>query len=91
MSATTTQSMATESRPTPKDVEHELQSLGTIQAQGSTPQAQPSRPSSQSPTLKLLIGGVSFFCAGANDGTLGALIPYILSTFSIGTGGVSIM
>lgn len=43
------------------------------------------------PIFKLGVAGFSFFCAGVNDGTLGPLIPYILSTFRIGTGEISIM
>lgn len=43
------------------------------------------------PYAKILVAGFSFFCAGANDGTLGPLIPYILATFGIGTGEVAIM
>ncbi|OTB16851.1 hypothetical protein K445DRAFT_316344 [Daldinia sp. EC12] len=43
------------------------------------------------PFLKLIVAGYSFFCAGANDGTLGPLIPYIISSFRIGTGEIAIM
>lgn len=43
------------------------------------------------PRFKLLVAGFSLFCAGANDGTLGPLIPYIINTFHIGTGEVAIM
>jgi hypothetical protein len=43
------------------------------------------------PFLKLLTAGFSFFCAGVNDGTLGPFIPYIISSFHIGTGDVAIM
>ena len=43
------------------------------------------------PVVKLVGSGFSFFCAGVNDGTLGALVPYILSTFAIGTGTVALM
>lgn len=49
-----------------------------------------SEPSG-SPIYKLAAAGFSFYCAGVNDGTLGPLIPYILSTFHIGTGEVAIM
>ncbi|KAI1262241.1 MFS general substrate transporter [Xylariaceae sp. FL1019] len=41
------------------------------------------------PFHKLIVAGYSFFCAGVNDGFLGPLIPYILSTFKIGTGEVA--
>ncbi|KAM0813483.1 putative Major facilitator superfamily (MFS) profile domain-containing protein [Seiridium cardinale] len=43
------------------------------------------------PFSKLLVAGFSFFCAGVNDGTLGPLIPYMLSAFGIGTGDVAII
>ncbi|KAK6839517.1 hypothetical protein PG987_005383 [Apiospora arundinis] len=43
------------------------------------------------PRFKLLVAGFSLFCAGANDGTLGPLIPYIINTFHIGTGEVAII
>jgi len=43
------------------------------------------------PISKLLVAGFSFFCAGVNDGTLGALVPYIISSFGIGTGEIAIM
>ncbi|KAI0129327.1 MFS general substrate transporter [Hypoxylon sp. NC0597] len=43
------------------------------------------------PVLKLVVAGYSFFCAGVNDGTLGPLIPYIISSFRIGTGEVAII
>lgn len=45
----------------------------------------------RSPLLKIIGAGFSFFCAGVNDGTLGPLIPYMLATFSIGTGEVAVM
>lgn len=35
--------------------------------------------------LKILAASMSFFFAGNNDGSLGALTPYILRTYSIGT------
>ncbi|KAI1763033.1 MFS general substrate transporter [Hypoxylon sp. FL1150] len=43
------------------------------------------------PVLKLVVAGYSFFCAGVNDGTLGPLIPYIISSFNIGTGEIAII
>lgn len=36
--------------------------------------------------FKLLAAGFSFFVAGANDGSVGALIPYILRNYHVGTG-----
>ncbi|KAH8664034.1 major facilitator superfamily domain-containing protein [Xylariales sp. PMI_506] len=43
------------------------------------------------PVPKLIVAGFSFFCAGANDGTLGPLIPYMLTTFGISTGEVAVL
>ncbi|KAI0119183.1 MFS general substrate transporter [Daldinia grandis] len=43
------------------------------------------------PFLKLVVAGYSFFCAGVNDGTLGPLIPYIISSFGTGTGEIAII
>ncbi|KAI0977375.1 major facilitator superfamily domain-containing protein [Xylaria arbuscula] len=43
------------------------------------------------PFLKLVVAGYSFFCAGVSDGTLGPLIPYILSSFHIGTGEIAVI
>ena len=41
--------------------------------------------------LKVLAASVSFFFAGSNDGSLGALTPYILRTYNIGTEYVALM
>ncbi|KAH9909982.1 MFS general substrate transporter [Xylariomycetidae sp. FL2044] len=49
------------------------------------------REATVTPVLKLIVAGYSFFCAGVNDGTLGPLIPYIISSFDIGTGEVAII
>jgi hypothetical protein len=43
------------------------------------------------PVLKLLGAGFSFFVAGTNDGSIGALIPYILSSYHIGTSLIAIL
>jgi len=43
------------------------------------------------PLLKLLSAGFSFFVAGTNDGSIGALIPYILSSYHIGTSFIAIL
>ncbi|KAK7711901.1 hypothetical protein SLS64_005172 [Diaporthe eres] len=51
----------------------------------STPEEPPQ------PWLKIFSVGFSFFCAGINDSTLGPLIPYLLVSFSIGTGMVAVL
>ena len=93
--STTTQTLTIESQAGPP-VEYELRE---IRKQVSPARSQPesqngsgsAQPPPSSPWLKLLVAGFSFFCAGVNDGTLGPLIPYILASFSIGTGEVAIM
>ncbi|KAI1862221.1 uncharacterized protein JN550_010377 [Neoarthrinium moseri] len=57
----------------------------------TVPPADAIERESATPTWKLIVAGFSFFCAGVNDGTLGPLIPYILSTFHIGTGEIAII
>jgi hypothetical protein len=41
--------------------------------------------------LKVVSAAFSFFFAGANDGSLGALTPYILRTYNLGTEWISLM
>lgn len=41
--------------------------------------------------LKLLAASLSFFFAGSNNGSLGALTPYILRTYHVGTEYVALM
>ena len=77
-----------------------LTELGLSQSDGRPGEAPPTAPDAPAsavdrepafPFAKVTVAGFSFFCAGANDGTLGPLIPYVLSTFRIGTGEVAIM
>jgi hypothetical protein len=41
--------------------------------------------------LKLVAAGFSFFFAGTNDASLGALTPYVLRTYGVGTEYVALM
>jgi hypothetical protein len=41
--------------------------------------------------LKLICAGFSFFYAGTNDGTLGPLLPYMLQSYGLSTGLVTVM
>lgn len=41
--------------------------------------------------LKLFSAAFSFFVAGANDGSMGALLPYILKDYHIGTGLIALL
>jgi fucose permease len=43
------------------------------------------------PILQLLSCGFSFFVAGTNDGSLGALIPYIISTYQTSTSLIALL
>ncbi|KAI0005163.1 hypothetical protein F4779DRAFT_598656 [Xylariaceae sp. FL0662B] len=70
-------------QPTPKDAEA---SPAEPPPGGEIVHSEPPTP-----VLKLIVAGYSFFCAGVNDGTLGPLIPYIISSFGIGTGEIAIM
>ncbi len=62
-----------------------------------TPTSQPtvatatpnSRDGSKPPIPKLLSTGLSFLTAGVNDGSLGALFPYLLRSYSITTAQVT--
>jgi hypothetical protein len=86
---TTTQTVMTETHGIPP-TEVELQPVPPAEVTTEAPiDAVDREPST--PIFKLGVAGFSFFCAGVNDGTLGPLIPYMLSTFKIGTGEISIM
>ena len=41
--------------------------------------------------LKLIAAGFSFFVSGTNDGSIGALIPYVLREFELTTAIASIV
>lgn len=41
--------------------------------------------------IKILVAGFSFFFSGLNDGSLGALTPYILRTYHVGTEYVALL
>ena len=43
------------------------------------------------PKFKILTAGFSFLCAGIDGATLGPLLPYVIQSFTIGTGEVAIM
>lgn len=44
---------------------------------------------SKSVYLKLVSAGFSFFVAGVNDGSIGALIPYVIREYNVSTAIVS--
>jgi hypothetical protein len=41
--------------------------------------------------LRVIAASITFFFAGNNDGSLGALTPYILRTYDVGTEYVALM
>jgi len=41
--------------------------------------------------LKLVAASFGYFFAGTNDGSLGALTPYIIRTYAIGTQHIALM
>lgn len=41
--------------------------------------------------LKLFSAGFSFFVAGTNDGSMGALIPYIIQDYNINTSLIAVL
>ena len=48
-------------------------------------------PLTRATKLRLICAGYSFFCAGVNDGSLGPIIPYLLTSYHINTNFVSIV
>ena len=72
----------------PAEHEHEL---GTLDVDaGRRPSPSPENEP-KIPIFKVASAGFSYFCAGVDGGTLGPLIPYIIKSFTIGTGDVAIM
>ncbi|KAK5994777.1 Bypass of stop codon 6-like protein [Cladobotryum mycophilum] len=53
------------------------------------PETQPKWHLDKTQSLKLMSAGFSFFVAGVNDGSIGALIPYVIREFNINTAIVS--
>lgn len=52
----------------------------------------PEQPSIDKAVIaKIVVAGFSFFFAGTNDGSLGALTPYILRTYHMGTEYIALM
>lgn len=73
---------------------HELSSPAQWTQQ--TPDPEPPRPESRSnarlstaTTLKVMSASFSFFVAGVNDGSMGAIIPYVIREYNVSTAIVS--
>lgn len=74
--------------------ELELQPVRTTAVEASTTTPKPINEETsltRRNLLKVLAASVSFFFAGNNDGSLGALTPYILRTYNVGTEYVALM
>jgi hypothetical protein len=87
--------MSSAKRP---DIELQVQTQeGTLDAQNqnsSTTNAFPEIPQPEivpRRTWKLFSSGFSFFVAGVNDGSMGALLPYMLKEYDIGTSFIAIL
>jgi hypothetical protein len=73
---------------------HPDEALSTENASSIPPQASTEPTPDDAtplPLLKLFSAGFSFFVAGTNDGSIGALMPYILSSYHIGTSFIAIL
>ncbi|WYZ38898.1 hypothetical protein EsH8_III_000812 [Colletotrichum jinshuiense] len=93
----TTQTVTLEAAPrSPAPQSYELRDLrqtvpGPPSAGQDAPATENMEAAAPAPILKIVVSGYSFFISGVNDGTLGPLIPYILTGFGIGTAEVAIM
>jgi hypothetical protein len=75
----------------PRDIELQLNhSAGDADVQRDHAISQDTALTRQN-LLKVIAASISFFFAGNNDGSLGALTPYILRTYSVGTEYVALM
>ncbi|KAH8748566.1 major facilitator superfamily domain-containing protein [Hyaloscypha sp. PMI_1271] len=82
------------SQVVPTDIELRSRLPDETQPSENPPACSDSRrdgPKEKTPLFKLLSAGFSFFVAGTNDGSIGALIPYILSSYNVGTSLIGIL
>ena len=80
------------------DIELQVQTQeGTLDTQNQNPSTTNAFPEITDPeivsrhTWKLFGAGFSFFVAGVNDGSMGALLPYMLKEYHIGTSFIAIL
>lgn len=66
----------------------ELSQAGQHHGSPLNAEPEPVAPRTQ---IKLISAGFSFFVAGVNDSSLGALIPYLIRSYGINTAMVSVM
>jgi hypothetical protein len=69
----------------------ELQSIQSARHVPENPTINQDTALTRKNLLRVIAASISFFFAGNNDGSLGALTPYILRTYSIGTEYVALM
>jgi hypothetical protein len=84
--ATTVQTQTAASHELVSPAQWETQSL---EAGPQPPEAKPTSGLSKGTYLKILSAGFSFFTAGVNDGSMGALIPHIIRDYEVTTAIVS--
>ncbi len=56
-----------------------------------SPEQEPSKKLSKDVLLKLIGSGLSFYVAGVNDGSFGALVPYLLRSYGVSTAIISVV
>ncbi|KAH7412055.1 major facilitator superfamily domain-containing protein [Phaeosphaeria sp. MPI-PUGE-AT-0046c] len=69
----------------------ELQSTEHVPGPDAPLTTNPDTALTRKSLLKVAAASISFFFAGNNDGSLGALTPYILRTYSVGTEYVALI
>jgi fucose permease len=70
---------------------HEVIHLESQHATPTTAIMEAETPLTRLVALKLASAAFAFFVAGTNDGSLGALTPYMLIHYNIGTGSIAIL
>ncbi|KAG0650626.1 hypothetical protein D0Z07_2216 [Hyphodiscus hymeniophilus] len=79
------------------DIELQIHRQENLSVQHAEPDSSGIFPESPQPevdpkqTWKLFSAGFSFFVAGINDGSMGALLPYMLREYNIGTSSIAIL
>ena len=79
----------------PRD-QTQIHSMEQMQIHSTGQTQTPSRNSLPKPVIprrnvKLFSAGFSFFVAGTNDGSMGALLPYMLKYYDIDTSFIALM
>ena len=67
----------------------DIQHVDPVDSSTSAPPPEPEETPRQ--TWKMFSAGFSFFVAGVNDGSMGALLPYMLKEYQIGTSSIAIL